>query len=85
MDHQLNFQASVTLCVAKYVRTRHRCFVAELYFSRPKWVMCIRPTQENIRAIARDASGCKYISLSLEEADEVASANAFKNKADGTN
>ena len=63
--------------IDKYVRTQHRCFVAELDFSRPKWVMCIRPTEENIRALARDVYACKYISFSLEEADEVASGNAL--------
>ena len=63
--------------IDKYVRTRHRCFVAELDFSRPKWVMCIRPTEENIRALALDAYAYKYISLSLEDADEISSANAL--------
>jgi hypothetical protein len=63
--------------IDKYVRTQHRCFVAELDFSRPKWVMCIRPTEENIRALARDVYACKYINFSLEEADEVASGNAL--------
>ena len=63
--------------VDKYVRIRHRCFVAELDFSGPKWVMCIRPTEENIRALALDTYACKYISFSLEEADEVASGTAL--------
>jgi len=63
--------------IDKYVRTQHRCFVVELDFSRPKWVMCIRPTEENIRALTRDLYACKYISFSLEEADEVASGNAL--------
>jgi hypothetical protein len=66
--------------IDKYVRTRHRCFVAELDFSRSKWVMCIRPTEENTRSLGRDAYACKYISLSLEEADEVASENALELK-----
>ena len=64
----------------KYVRTRHRCFVAELDFSQTKWVMCIRPTEENIRALARDVYACKYFSPSLEEADEVCTANALGSK-----
>ena len=63
--------------IDKYVRMRHCCFVAELDFSRPEWVMCIRPTTENIRALARNTYACKYISLSLEEAEEVSSANAL--------
>jgi hypothetical protein len=63
--------------VDKYLRARHHCFVAELDFSDTKWVMCIRPTEENIHALGRDAYACKYISLSLEEADEVCAANAL--------
>jgi hypothetical protein len=61
----------------KYVRTRYRCFIAELDFSSTNWVMCIRPTEENIRALARDAYACTYFSLSLEEAEEVSKANAL--------
>jgi hypothetical protein len=38
------------------------------------------PHPENIRALARDIHACKYISLSVEEADEVASANALGTK-----
>ena len=61
----------------KYVRTRHRCFIAELDFSSTQWVMCIRPTAENIRAFTQDVYTCKYISLSSEEAEEVSKANAL--------
>ena len=63
-----------------YVRTRHCCFVVELDFSQTKWVVCIRPTEENIPALARDVYACKYFSLSQEEADEVCAANAVGSK-----
>jgi hypothetical protein len=46
-------------------------------FSQPKWVMCIRPTEEHIRALTRDVYACKYISFSLEEADDVTWGNAL--------
>jgi hypothetical protein len=46
--------------IDEFVRTRHRCFVAELDFSQTKWAICIRPTQENIPALARDVYACKY-------------------------
>jgi hypothetical protein len=42
--------------------------------------MCIRPTEENIRALARDVYACKYFSLSLEEADEVCTTHALGSK-----
>ena len=42
--------------------------------------MCMRPTKENIRALARDVYACKYLSLWLEEADEVCAANALGSK-----
>src|SRR5258706_272142 len=44
--------------IDKYVRARHRCFIAELDFSQTKWVMCIRPTEENIRDLARAVHAC---------------------------
>ena len=66
--------------IDKYVRGRHRCFIAELDFSQTKWVMCIRHTEETIRALARDVYACKYFSFSLEEADEVCAANALGSK-----
>ena len=42
--------------------------------------MCIRPTEENIRALARDVYAGKYLSLSPDEADEVCAANALGSK-----
>jgi|HubBroStandDraft_2_1064218.scaffolds.fasta_scaffold200377_3 hypothetical protein len=64
--------------IDKYVRARHHCFVAELSHSQTKWVLCIRPTEENIRALSLDVYACKYFSLSLEEVDDIcAAANAL--------
>jgi hypothetical protein len=63
--------------LAEYVGTRHRCFVAELDFSRTKWVMCIRPTEENVHALERTVYACKYFSFSVEEADGICRGNAL--------
>jgi hypothetical protein len=64
--------------IDEYVKVHHRCFVAECFLGRSEteWVICIRPTAENRGAPARDRYACKYFRLSLEEAEEVCTANA---------
>ena len=60
-----------------YVRTRHRCFVAECFFSssETEWVICIRPTEENTHP--HDRYTGKYFRLSLDEVAELCAANGL--------
>jgi hypothetical protein len=68
------------ITIDKYVRARHRCFVAECFLgpSAMEWVICIRPTAENTRP--NDRYACKYFRLSLTEAEEVCTAKAVESK-----
>jgi hypothetical protein len=68
------------ITIDKYVRERHRCFVAECFLnpSGTEWVICIRPMAENTRP--HDRYACKYFSLSLKEAEEVCTAKAVRSK-----
>jgi len=62
-----------------YIRAEHSCFVAEcdLYPSQSEWVICARPTNENVRALALDIYACKYFRLTLQEAEEVCTSNTL--------
>jgi len=66
--------------IDQYVKTHHHCFVAEcdLHPERAQWSICIRPTEENARIL--DVYACKYVRLSLKEAEEVCTANAVPPK-----
>jgi hypothetical protein len=63
--------------IDQYVRAQHHCFVAELFFWTTDWVICIRPTEENIRALSLDVYACKYFRLSQKEAEAVCDADAL--------
>jgi len=73
MDSQ---HAALFTAIDEYVRARHRCFVPELDRSPTDWVICIRPTEENARAL--DVYACKYFTLSLKEAEQVCNANTLE-------
>jgi hypothetical protein len=62
-----------------YIRAEHSWFVAEcdLYPAQSEWVICTRPTNENVRALALDVYACKYFSLTLQEAEEVCTSNTL--------
>jgi hypothetical protein len=60
-----------------YVRVEHRCFVSECFLnpSHTGWMICVRPTNENARTLDRYA--CKYLRLTLQEAEEVCTSNTL--------
>lgn len=60
--------------VDNYVRCVHQCFVAECFLVRENtmWAMCVRPTNENPRAV--DPSACSYHYLTLKEAEEISAS-----------
>jgi len=47
---------------------------------RAEWSICIRPTGENTRVLVRGVYACKYIRLSLNEAEEICAGNTLTPK-----
>jgi hypothetical protein len=60
-----------------YVRARHRCFVSEcdLNQSGTQCVVCVRPTNQNVRPL--DAYACKYFRLASQEVENVCKSNTI--------
>jgi len=66
--------------IDEYVRARHHCFVTECFLnsSVTEWSICILPTAENTRP--HDRYACKYLRLSMKEAEEICEAKAVRSK-----
>jgi hypothetical protein len=62
-----------------YIRAEHRCFVAEcdLDSFQTEWVICARPTNTNVRALAHDVYACKYFRLTLQEVEEICTSRTL--------
>jgi hypothetical protein len=54
-----------------YEKTEYRCFVSECFLTpaETEWVICVRPTTENVRSLDRHA--CVYLHLSSDEVREI--------------
>jgi hypothetical protein len=72
--------AALFTAIDQYVRAQHHCFVAELDLWQTEWVICIRPTEENIHARSLDVYACKFFRLLTKDAGEVCAASTLGSK-----
>jgi hypothetical protein len=60
-------EAQAFTLLDQYARSKHRCFVAEMFLSDAKteYVLCFRPAE--IRKESPDRFACKYLRIPLED------------------
>lgn len=61
------------VAVDKYLRSSRGCFVAECFLdgSESEWILCARPTNENLGAHSLGRNAFKYFRLSVEDAEQI--------------
>lgn len=64
-------------------RTRHRCFLAEMFLSKngTEYCLCFRPTDENPKSVWPYA--CKYLRINREEAFKIGRSKTLSDATAG--